>query len=243
MPAGGKLTVETLNTYVADDYAADHAFAAGQYVMIAVTDSGTGMSAEVIAKAFDPFFTTKPVGKGSGLGLSQVFGFVRQSRGHVKIYSEPGHGTTVKIYLPRHYGEMETEDQGRGPGQPDRGDHSETVLVVEDDERVRSFSTEALRDLGYTVLGAASGAAALALIEAGARPTLLFTDVVMPGMSGRELADLVVKRLPEVKVLYTTGYTRNAIVHNGVLDPGTHLLQKPFSVDQLAAKVRSVLDV
>ena len=242
MPNGGRLTVETANTFVSEDYAQEHSMSPGQYVMIAVTDTGTGMSGDTLAKAFDPFFTTKEVGKGSGLGLSQVFGFVRQSGGHVKIYSEPGHGTTVKLYLPRHYGEAETRDITPQNVEPARDAHGELVLVVEDDERVRNFSVEALRDLGYTVAEANSGAAALALLGEGLKPTLLFTDIVMPEMTGRELATLASKDLGELKVLYTTGYTRNAVVHNGILDPGTHLLQKPFSLEQLAEKVRRVID-
>lgn len=242
MPNGGRLTVETANTFVSEDYADEHSMSPGQYVMIAVTDTGTGMSSDTLAKAFDPFFTTKEVGKGSGLGLSQVFGFVRQSGGHVKIYSEPGHGTTVKLYLPRHYGEAEASGISSECPEPARGARGELVLVVEDDERVRNFSVEALRELGYTVAEADSGAAALALLGAGLKPALVFTDIVMPEMTGRELATLATKKLGELKVLYTTGYTRNAVVHNGILDAGTHLLQKPFSLEQLAEKVRRVLD-
>lgn len=214
----------------------------GQYVMIAVTDTSTGMSKDTLAKAFDPFFTTKEVGKGSGLGLSQVFGFVRQSGGHVKIYSELDLGTTVKLYLPRHYGEAEANEKSPASGELARGMGVELVLVVEDDERVRHFSVEALRELGYEVAAASSGAAAIALLEAGMKPALLFTDVVMPEMTGRELAVLALEKVAGLRVLYTTGYTRNAVVHNGVLDPGTHLLQKPFSLEQLAQKVRHVID-
>jgi CheY-like chemotaxis protein len=242
MPNGGRLTVETANTFVSEDYAQEHSMSPGQYVMIAVTDTGTGMSDDTLAKAFDPFFTTKEVGKGSGLGLSQVFGFVRQSGGHVKIYSEQGHGTTVKLYLPRHYGEAETREISQQNAEPARGAHGELVLVVEDDERVRNFSVEALRELGYTVAEASSGAAALALLEAGLKPALLFTDIVMPEMTGRELATLATEKLGELKILYTTGYTRNAVVHNGILDAGTQLLQKPFSLEQMAEKVRRVMD-
>lgn len=242
MPTGGKLTVETANSYLSDEYAHDHAVAAGQYVMIAVSDTGTGMTPEVIARAFDPFFTTKEVGKGSGLGLSQIFGFVRQSNGHVKIYSEEGVGTAVKIYLPRYDGDSNSYDSPDKVKRAGRGSITETVLVVEDDQRVRAFSTEALRELGYTVLEASSGAEAVSLIHAGLRPTLLFTDVVMPGMTGRELADAASTLIPGLKILYTTGYTRNAVVHNGVLDKETYLLQKPFSLDQLAEKIRIVLD-
>jgi PAS domain S-box-containing protein len=242
MPSGGKLTVETANSYLSDEYAHDHAVAAGQYVMIAVSDTGTGMTPEVIARAFDPFFTTKEVGKGSGLGLSQIFGFVRQSNGHVKIYSEEGVGTAVKIYLPRYDGDSNSYDSPDKAKPAGRGSITETVLVVEDDQRVRAFSTEALRELGYTVMEASSGAEALGLLHAGLQPTLLFTDVVMPGMTGRELADAASTIIPGLKILYTTGYTRNAVVNNGVLDKETHLLQKPFSLDQLAEKIRKVLD-
>ncbi|MBX3581287.1 MAG: PAS domain-containing protein [Rhizobiaceae bacterium] len=240
MPGGGKLTIETANAHLADEYAKDHDLPPGQYSQIAVSDTGSGMSPDVIAKAFDPFFTTKDVGKGSGLGLSQVFGFVRQSGGHVKIYSEVGHGTTVKVYLPRYYGKAQA-DQAQAPGGLEKGSELETILVVEDDERVRAFSTESLRELGYRVLEASSGAAALEMLEGG-EAALLFTDVVMPGMSGPELAKQALEKIPTLKVLFTTGYTQNAIVHNGVLDAGTQLLQKPFSIEQLAAKVRSVLD-
>ncbi|WP_162236342.1 GAF domain-containing hybrid sensor histidine kinase/response regulator [Sphingomonas sp. Leaf23] len=242
MEGGGKLTIETANAHVGDDYAREADMAAGQYVMIAVTDTGTGMAPEVLAKAFEPFFTTKPVGRGTGLGLSQVFGFVRQSRGHVRIYSEPGVGTTVRLYLPRFYGEQPTPTPRATMLPVRRGDPGETVLVVEDESRVRSFSVEVLRDLGYAVLHASNGPEALALLEQGVRVTLLFTDVVMPGMTGRELADRALAMRPGLRVLYTTGYTRNAVVHNGVLDPGTRLLPKPFGVDELARKVREALD-
>jgi len=242
MPNGGRLTVETANAFISDDYAREHSMSPGQYVMIAVTDTGTGMSGDTLAKAFDPFFTTKEVGKGSGLGLSQVFGFVRQSGGHVKIYSELGLGTTVKLYLPRHYGEAEAKEASPKSGELARGMQGELILVVEDDARVRHFSTEALRELGYAVAEAPSGAAALALLESGLKPALLFTDVVMPEMTGRELATIAATKVADLRVLYTTGYTRNAVVHNGILDAGTHLLQKPFSLEQLAEKVRRVID-
>ena len=241
MAGGGKLTIETANIHIDDSYADEYQIPSGQYVMLAVSDTGTGMTPDVMQKAFDPFFTTKGVGKGTGLGLSQVFGFVRQSGGHVKIYSEVGHGTTVKVYVPRYYGE-DPEPQPKVVQQAEGGDKREIVLVVEDEERVRNYSVEALRDLGYTVVHASSGPEALKLIDAGQDVTLLFTDVVMPDMTGRQLADAAVEKLPKMKVLYTTGYTRNAVVHNGVLDPGTNFLPKPFGIDQLAAKVRSVLD-
>jgi PAS domain S-box-containing protein len=242
MPGGGKLTIETSNAFVDDAFAREFAISPGQYVLIAVADNGSGMSPEVIAKAFDPFYTTKSVGKGTGLGLSQVYGFVRQSGGHVKIYSELGVGTTVKIYLPRHYGEAPQPVSRQNPAATHRGLPSEVVMVVEDEDRVRAVSVEALRELGYTVLEAATPVEALRLFDEGTRVSLLFTDVVMPEMSGRDLADHARQRQENLKVLYTTGYTRNAIVHNGILDPGTSLLTKPFSIHDLAVKVRRLLD-
>ena len=241
MEHGGRLTIETANAHIDDAYAREHELSQGQYVQISVTDTGSGMSADVIAKAFDPFFTTKAVGKGTGLGLSQVFGFIRQSGGHVKIYSETGVGTSVKIYLPREYGGQAPAERRQAQGDIVAGP-GEIVLVVEDEERVRAFSIDSLRELGYTVVEAASPGEALRIIEAGHPVLLLFTDVVMPGMNGRQLADAVLAKRPGLKVLYTTGYTRNAVVHNGVLDPGTNLLVKPFTIEQLAAKVRQALD-
>ena len=242
MPSGGKLTIETLNAFVDDAYAREYVIEPGQYVLLAVADTGVGMASEVMAKAFDPFFTTKGVGKGTGLGLSQVYGFVRQSGGHVKIYSELGLGTSVKIYLPRHYGEAEAAEQARQLASIHRGLHTEVVLVVEDDARVRALSVEALKELGYSVIEAAGPSQALRMFDEGQQVTLLFTDVVMPDMSGRQLADRAREKQPTLRVLYTTGYTRNAIVHNGMLDPGTNLLTKPFSIEELAAKIRKILD-
>lgn len=241
MERGGKLTIETANAHIDDTYAGEYAIAPGQYVLIAVTDTGTGMTPDVMAKAFDPFFTTKAVGKGTGLGLSQVFGFIRQSGGHVKIYSEPNVGTTVKIYLPRSYGEQDAVERRITPEQTAAG-AGEVVLVVEDEERVRAFSVDTLRELGYAVIEAQSAADALRIIDAGQPVALLFTDVVMPEMNGRQLADKALVLKPDLKVLYTTGYTRNAVVHNGVLDPGTNFLPKPFTIDQLAMKVRQALE-
>lgn len=242
MPSGGRLTIETLNAFVDDAFAREYAIPPGQYVMIAVADTGSGMTPEVMAKAFDPFYTTKGVGKGTGLGLSQVYGFVRQSGGHVKIYSEVGVGTSVKVYLPRFYGEADVSEQARSLSGVHRGLNSEVVLVVEDDERVRALSVEALKELGYGVVEASGPVQALRMIDEGQEVHLLFTDVVMPDMSGRQLADLSQAKRPKLKVLYTTGYTRNAIVHNGMLDAGTNLLTKPFSLEDLAVKVRKILD-
>jgi signal transduction histidine kinase/CheY-like chemotaxis protein len=242
MPGGGRLTIETMNAFVDDAYAQEYAIEAGQYVLIAVADTGAGMAPEVIAKAFDPFFTTKGAGKGTGLGLSQVYGFVRQSGGHVKIYSELGVGTSVKIYLPRLYGEAAATEQAKRLATVHRGLRSEIILVVEDEERVRALSVEALRELGYGVVEASGPSLALRMLDEGQQVTLLFTDVVMPDMSGRQLADRARGKRPNLKVLYTTGYTRNAIVHNGMLDPGTNLLTKPFSIEELAGKIRKILD-
>jgi CheY-like chemotaxis protein len=215
---------------------------AGQYVLVAVSDTGTGMSQETIAKAFDPFFTTKSAGRGTGLGLSQVHGFVKQSDGHVKIYSELGNGTTVKLYLPRFRG---AEEPAATRPKPDRqlqaGRPEEVVLVVEDEEQVRQLSVEALRELGYTVLEAPGAMAALSALDSRPDINLLFTDIVMPDMNGRKLADEALRRRPALKVLYTTGYTSNAIIHNGVLDTGVHLITKPFTLEQLALKVREAL--
>jgi CheY-like chemotaxis protein len=242
MPNGGRLTIETVNASIDEKYAHSYSLAPGQFVQIAVTDTGEGMPPDVVSKAFDPFFTTKSVGKGTGLGLSQVYGYVRQSGGHVKIYSEPDVGTTVKIYLPRYRGGEAAVVATAEPTRAAGGKYSELILVVEDDERVRAMSAETLRELGYSVIEAGGAQEAIRIIEGGARPDLLFTDVVMPEMSGRELAKVLLRSRPDMKVLFTTGYTRNAIVHNGVLDPGTHLLSKPFNIEDLAAKVRSLLD-
>jgi signal transduction histidine kinase/CheY-like chemotaxis protein len=242
MPDGGRLTIETANAHLDDDYAVQHAgVPAGQYVLIAVSDTGVGMSQEIIAKAFDPFFTTKSAGRGTGLGLSQVHGFVKQSAGHVKIYSEPSNGTTVKLYLPRFRGAEEPASRPKPDRQVQAGRPEEVVLVVEDEEQVRQLSVEALRELGYTVLEAPGAMAALGTLDSRSDITLLFTDIVMPDMNGRKLADEALRRRPALKVLYTTGYTSNAIIHNGVLDAGVHLITKPFTLEQLALKVREVL--
>jgi signal transduction histidine kinase/ActR/RegA family two-component response regulator len=243
MPDGGRLTLETNNAYLDDAYAADHAdVAAGQYVMVSVSDTGAGMPAEVAERAFDPFYTTKGTGRGTGLGLSQVHGFVKQSGGHVKIYSEPGVGTTVKLYLPRSQAAEAQAGPAAASAELARAVGEEIVLVVEDEERVRHLSVDALRDLGYTVVQASDANQALAVLELQPRVDLLFTDIVMPDMNGRRLADEAVSRRPSLKVLYTTGYTRNAIVHNGMLDADVAFLPKPFTFEQLALKVRQVLD-
>ncbi len=242
MPGGGKLTIETANAYLDEAYARDNTdVEPGQYVMVAITDTGTGMTAETIGRVFDPFFTTKPAGTGTGLGLSQVFGFVKQSRGHIKIYSEVGAGTTIKVYLPRFMGDAAAATPAKA-APVDRGDVQEVILVVEDDELVRRTTIESLSALGYTALDAESAAQALALLDRRSDIALLFTDIVMPEVNGKALADEALRRRPGLKVVYTTGYTPNAVVHGGVLDPGVQLLSKPFTLEQLATKVRSVLD-
>jgi PAS domain S-box-containing protein len=243
MPEGGRLTIETQNTHLDERYTATHVgLAPGQYVLLAVSDTGGGMPEHVIAKAFDPFFSTKEIGKGTGLGLSQVYGFVRQSGGHVKIYSEVGQGTTVKVYLPRFLGEVpEVDDSGSAEDLP-LGAQQEVVLVVEDEPAVRQFSVDALTELGYRVLEADSAAAAMRHLSVRPDIALLFTDVVMPDVNGAKLANEVRLRRPGIKVLFTTGYARNAVVHNGVLDAGVQMIGKPFTIEELAAKVREVLD-
>ena len=244
MPDGGHMTIETANAYLDDEYARSRAdITPGQYVMLSVTDTGTGMTPDIIAKAFDPFFTTKPVGKGTGLGLSQIFGFMKQTGGHAAIYSEPGQGTTVKLYLPRHHGEAVNPASPQvGEITVPRGKAGEIILVVEDEQRVRHFSVDALRELGYVVISAANGTEALRALIDQPGINMLFTDIVMPEMNGRKLADAALEIRPGLKVLFTTGYTRNAVVHNGMLDAGVAFLPKPFSVTQLGVKIRQVLD-
>ena len=244
MPGGGKLTIETANSYLDESYAALHQEAVpGQYVMIAVSDTGTGMSRETIEHVFEPFFTTKEVGQGTGLGLSQVYGFIKQSNGHIKIYSEVGQGSVVKLYLPRLVDDARPASEAEEEAEAPPGGSGELILVVEDDEDVRAYSTETLRDLGYRVLTAPNGPAGLEVLARHPGIRLLFTDVGLPGgMTGRQLADNARRLRPGLLVLFTTGYARNAIVHGGILDPGTHLLPKPFTHAGLAAKIRALLD-
>ena len=242
MPEGGKLTIEAANTSLDENYARmNPEISPGQYVAISVTDTGTGMTPEVMSHVFEPFFTTKSAGQGTGLGLAQVYGFVRQSGGNVKIYSEPGEGTMVKIYLPR----LIAKNTGEEAPQTETvfGAGGETILVVEDDPAVLDYVTEVLKDLNYQVLQAPEGNSAVKILESGAHNIdLLLTDVIMPGMSGRVVADQAKQLKPGIKILFMTGYSQNAIVHQGRLDPGIHLIQKPVTPPELASRVRNLLD-
>jgi signal transduction histidine kinase/ActR/RegA family two-component response regulator len=248
MAGGGRLTIETANCHLDEHYIEQTGaeIAPGQFVMVAVSDSGTGMTSEVMNRAFDPFFTTKPTGIGTGLGLSQVYGFVKQSGGHIRIYSEIGEGTTIKLYFPRLTGEPDipawsAREAGLAPSASVDG--TETVLVVEDDPQVNQLAVEALEERGYKVIAAPDGASALRLLEHAQQIDFLLTDVVLPsGMNGRQLSEEVQRRRPAIKVLYVTGYTRNAIIHHGRLDPDIELLTKPFTADALVRKVRQILD-
>jgi signal transduction histidine kinase len=242
MPNGGKLTLETGNVRLDESYAeANPEVSPGAYAMIAVSDNGTGIPAAIIDKVFDPFFTTKEVGKGTGLGLSMVYGLVKQSGGHIKIYCEDGHGTCIKLYLPHAVG-RDVEFFGTATAVPiERG--TETILVVEDDPLVRNYAIAQLRALGYRTIPAANADEALALVDQGTPCDLLFTDVIMSGSkNGRELADDLARRRPEIKVLYTSGYSQSAIVHNGRLDPGVLLLTKPYRRSELARMIRTALN-
>jgi len=242
MPDGGSLSLETSNVQLDEAYARINVDARpGEYVAFAVSDTGSGMSAEVLTRAFDPFYTTKTTGKGTGLGLSQVYGFVKQSGGHVKIESAPARGTTVRFYLPRYLGADPSVTAAPRDAEPSIGNR-EAILVVEDEERVRHMTVEALSDLGYRVVSAAGPAQALDLLEDGTDLHLLFTDMVMPEMNGRVLADRVRALRPGIRVLYTSAYALNAGIHDGTLDRSVAFLAKPFTVDQLAAKIRCTLD-
>lgn len=240
MPRGGKLTIETSNAYVDDAYAQENAISVGQYVMICVSDTGVGIPEELMDNVFDPFFTTKVTGQGTGLGLSQVYGFVKQSGGNVRIYSELDAGTTVRLYLPRYFGAVEEIR----PSETTllNADPNETVLVVEDEDKVRQLSVSLFQELGYCVLEAPDAAAALAILDRHPNIDLLFTDVGLPRMNGRQLAEEARRRLPNLRVLFTTGYAKNAIVHHGRLDRDVDLIGKPFTFAELSEKVRAVLD-
>ena len=241
MEGRGKLTIEAGNAFLDDNYALDHAdVRPGQYAMVAVSDTGCGIHPEILEKVFDPFFSTKPAGQGTGLGLSMVHGFVKQSDGHIKIYSELGQGSTVRIYLPR---SQEDEDAQVEFSAGTVIGGSETILLVEDDENVRTTTAEMLSELGYGVLRAKDADGALVIVDSGAEIDLLFTDIVMPGaLQAIELARKAQQRIPGIAVLFTTGYAENAALHVGQLARGINLITKPYARDQLALKLRQILN-
>jgi len=242
MPDGGRMTIETANRWLDARTARDRDLPPGQYVSLSVTDTGSGMTREVIERAFDPFFTTKPLGQGTGLGLSMIHGFVRQSGGQIRIYSEPGAGTTMSLYLPRFVGEMEGADAPEPPPAADTG-HGETVLVIDDETVVRLLISEVLQEAGYACLEAGDGPSGLKILQSGARIDLLITDVGLPGgMNGRQVADAARATSPGLKVLFITGYAENAVVGNGHLEAGMQVITKPFAMADLAVRVRDMID-
>jgi signal transduction histidine kinase len=243
MPDGGKLTIETANVHMDETHAATaRNIAAGQYVAICVTDTGTGMTPDIVSKAFDPFFTTKPIGQGTGLGLSMIYGFTRQSDGYAMIYSEVGQGTTVKLYLPRYHGSTDRIDEPTDTAtEPPQSLKGEVVLVVEDERVVRDLVIDVLRELGYRVLEAVDGPSGLQIIESEARVDLLVTDIGLPGLNGHQLADAARRRRAGLKILFITGYAHNAAMGNRSLEPGTQIITKPFAIETFASRVRQML--
>jgi CheY-like chemotaxis protein len=242
MPDGGKLRIEIANCHIDTASAAElRDIAPGAYVCLSVADSGVGMSPAVQARAFDPFFTTKPLGQGTGLGLSMVYGFARQSEGHVHIESGVERGTTVKLYLPRHRGAVEDALAASSAADPRRAKDGETVLVIEDEASVRELVIEVLNDLGYRALEAGDGPAGLKILQSLDRVDLLVTDVGLPGMNGRQVAEAARERRPDLKILFITGYAENAAMANGFLAPGMEMVTKPFAIDALAARIRDMI--
>ena len=243
MPDGGRITIETSNKWMDERAAKQHAVPEGQYLAVSVTDTGTGMSPEVIARVFEPFFTTKPIGEGTGLGLSMIYGFAQQSGGQVRIYFEVGQGTTVCIYLPRHYGAAEDEIVAERMAELPRSQAGETVLIVDDEPTVRMLVTDILEDLGYAAIEAGDSTTGLKVLHSDVRIDLLVTDVGLPGgMNGRRMADAARNHRPNLKVLFITGYAENAILGNGTLPPGMAVLTKPFAMDTMAARIRSMIE-
>ncbi len=247
MPGGGQLTIETANAHLDEAYARSQGgeVRPGQYVMVSVTDTGTGMPPDVIARVFDPFFTTKPLGQGTGLGLSMLYGFVKQSEGHVRVYSELGQGTTFRLYLPRRRGGMDAAEEAgaAAPARSGQAEAGQTVLVVDDEATLRMLVTETLEELGYAALEAPDGAAALAILQRPLRIDLLVTDVGLPGLNGRQLAEAARQLRPDLRVLFITGYAHNAAIGcGGLLDPGMEIITKPFALDMLAGKIRDMIE-
>ena len=243
MPDGGRITIETANRWMDERTARERDLSPGQYLSLCVSDTGTGMPPDVVARAFDPFFTTKPVGQGTGLGLSMIYGFARQSGGQVRIYSEIGQGSMVCIYLPRHYGDGDTGEDTRSGGEAPRAIDGETVLVIDDEPTVRMLVADVLFDLGYAAIECEDGPSGLKVLQGGGRVDLLVTDVGLPGgMNGRHVADAARVLRPNLKVLFITGYAENAVIGNGHLDPGMAVLTKPFSIDDLASRIRSLIE-
>jgi PAS domain S-box-containing protein len=243
MPDGGRLTIETANRWLDGNAGTERDLAPGQYVSLSVTDTGIGMSKETIARIFEPFFTTKPLGQGTGLGLSMIYGFVRQSNGQIRVYSEPGHGTTMGLYLPRHHGEATNIETAEDALAGFETGYGETILVIDDDPTVRLLMVDALQDAGYRILEAADGPLGLKILQSEIRIDLLLTDVGLPsGMNGRQVADAARAFRPNLKVLFITGYAENAVVGNGHLDPGMEVITKPFAIDALASRVRDMID-
>jgi CheY-like chemotaxis protein len=242
MPDGGKITIETANRWFDERAARQQNMPEGQYLSLSVTDTGIGMTAEVMARAFEPFFTTKPIGEGTGLGLSMIYGFAQQSGGQVRIYSEVGKGTTVCIYMPRHYGSVEADVPTKIEELP-RSAQGETVLLVDDEPTVRMLLVDILEELGYSAIEAADSAAGLKVLQSDVRVDLLVTDVGLPGgMNGRQMADAGRVTRPDLKVLFITGYAENAILRGGQLAPGMAVLTKPFPVETMAARIRSMIE-
>jgi CheY-like chemotaxis protein len=240
MPDGGKLTIETANTHLDAHYASTRAeVTAGDYVVLSVSDTGTGMAAATIDKVFEPFFTTKPIGQGTGLGLSMIYGFARQAGGHVRIYSELGVGTTVKLYMPREHGGRQVDEARMQISAPLGA--GETVMVVEDDASVRLIVLEVLAELGYQAIEAIDGPSAIPILQSERAIDLLITDVGLPGLNGRQLAEIARAARPDLQVLFITGYAQNAAVRGGFLDRGMDMMTKPFAVDALATKIREML--
>jgi CheY-like chemotaxis protein len=243
IPEGGRVVIETANRWLDDQAARERDLPVGQYLSLCVSDNGAGMTPGVIARAFEPFFTTKPIGQGTGLGLSMIYGFVRQSGGQVRIYSEVGQGTTVCIYLPRHYGEVDRESPVPRFDESPRAEQGETVLVVDDEAAIRMLITEVLEDLGYLAVEAADGPSGLKILQSDLRIDLMITDVGLPGgLNGRQLADAARVARPELKVLFITGYAENAAIGKGYLGRGMQVLTKPFVIEVLASRIRDMIE-